>query len=97
MKLINVVAAASVIGLWILSVFLEGVVLSVLWDWFIVPLGVTPISVAHAVGICCIVLTTSQFSSPPDSKNENARFHVLSYLFLRPLFALVCGYIVHVA
>lgn len=34
---------------------LEGLVLSMLWIWFMVPLGVPPIGIAHAVGLVALI------------------------------------------
>lgn len=39
----------------IISIFWGGFVASVLWGWFIVPLGVAPIGVLHASGIAIVV------------------------------------------
>ena len=40
------------ICLWPPVVMLEGLVLTDLWAWFVVPLGFAPISKAHAIGLC---------------------------------------------
>lgn len=37
-----------------LSIF-GGLVLSDLWKWFVVPLGVVPIGIAHAIGLMQVV------------------------------------------
>ncbi len=39
----------------ILSIAWTGYVMSVLWGWFIVPLGVIPITVWHAIGISSLI------------------------------------------
>lgn len=57
LKLITVLAAINVFAL------LEGVVLSTMWGWFVVPLGVASIGVAHAIGLSLTVsFVTSQYS-----------------------------------
>lgn len=55
MKFIGLIATV------ILSVVLTGLVTSVLWGWFVVPLGVAAITVPHAIGIGMLVtfLTTN--------------------------------------
>jgi hypothetical protein len=48
----------SLLFLFLLSIpatILQGYVVSQLWLWFIVPLGVVNISVAHGIGIALIV------------------------------------------
>jgi energy-coupling factor transporter transmembrane protein EcfT len=59
------------VALWIAVVILHGWVLTYLWKWFIVPLGVVKIGVAWAIGVirhilgeiagCCLCPTTSPF------------------------------------
>lgn len=48
-------------------VLYEGYVLSWLWQWFVVPLSVAPITVAWAIGIVCVTSMLRQ-SSGGDSK-----------------------------
>ena len=38
-----------------ISIFLKGFVLSRLWLWFMVPLGVMPITLAHAYGLAVMI------------------------------------------
>jgi hypothetical protein len=45
----------AVIGIFILMAILRGFVLTYLWDWFVVPLGVTDIGAAHALGIALLL------------------------------------------
>lgn len=39
----------------VLSLIVSGLIFSVMWGWFIVPLGVVPLSVAHAIGIQSLI------------------------------------------
>ncbi|HUU97495.1 MAG TPA: hypothetical protein VM487_17300 [Phycisphaerae bacterium] len=49
MKIIG--AIAVVVGCTLLS----ALVVSVLWGWFVVPLGLPPIHMAWAIGLSCVV------------------------------------------
>jgi hypothetical protein len=45
------------------SALLEGLALSTMWGWFVVPLGVADIGVAHALGLSLTLsLVTNQYS-----------------------------------
>jgi hypothetical protein len=47
-----------------IATIVDGWALSTLWGWFIVPLGVPAIGIAHAFGISCTVsLFRSRFST----------------------------------
>lgn len=37
------------------SAIWSGFVLHKLWAWFVVPLGVAPVSTAHAIGLTCVL------------------------------------------
>jgi len=50
-----------------ISILLKGFVLSKLWFWFMVPLGVVPISLAHAYGLAILIaLFTHQSQKPAE-------------------------------
>jgi hypothetical protein len=53
-----VVLAASTIA--------DGAVMARLWSWFVVPLGLPGIGVAHAVGLSVIVASRGTFSTTDD-------------------------------
>ena len=52
----------------ILSMLLYGVSISFLWKWFIVPLGVLPLSILHAYGILLVMRALQ--SNTPSTKDE---------------------------
>ena len=66
-----------------------GYALHILWGWFLVPLGVPPISIAHAVGLGAIA---SIMRSPGRPTPKGERTEALFYLAFAPLFALFVGY-----
>lgn len=42
------------VALMVAATALRGWVLSVMWAWFVVPLGVVPLGVAHAIGLSAV-------------------------------------------
>lgn len=79
------------------AIFWGGYVGSVLWGWFIVPLGVPAIDYLHAVGISCVLQTFLGIRNSSPNKNETAIDVLLESLFYTaavPLFALMIGWLV---
>lgn len=74
----------------------SGYVLSYLWLWFIVPLGVPSIAVGHAVGI--MALKNFVFAKYTKEKTEKGKvsdlYAILAKWFTVPAFALLFGYII---
>jgi hypothetical protein len=66
-----------------------GAVLAALWGWFIVPLGVQPIGIAHAVGLAVFI---GMFHRGKAKSKEGALESLLLAL-LAPALALGVGYI----
>lgn len=54
----------------VLGTVLNGIVLEILWEWFVVPLDMPPISVAHAIGLS---LVTRFATYVDDSKVKDER------------------------
>lgn len=75
-----------------LASILEGLVLSVMWGWFLVPLGAPKIGVALAIGVSLIVgMLTHQHSKSEDGEWVEK----IVGAFLGPLLILCIGWIVH--
>lgn len=74
------------------AIVLKGLVLSILWGWFAVPVFNAPsISVPQAIGIALVShLLTHQYVPSKDSDGWQS----LTFLFLGPLFSLLIGWIV---
>jgi hypothetical protein len=87
------VAIIGVFGTTVLATLVRGFVLSILWGWFIVPLGVNPIGMAWAIGISGITtLLTYQF----DTKREDAKWGKgMVFAFIMPLITLGVCWIAH--
>lgn len=78
--------------LFIIACVLEGFVLSNLWDWFIVPLGVRPISILHAIGICVLLDFITYHYYDYRKSEEIGIISSLTYIIIRPLIALIVGF-----
>jgi hypothetical protein len=94
---VSIVAGAAVligiVGLVLLAMVWRGFVLSILWGWFMVPLGLPNISVALAIGIAGVVgMLTHQIQVSKDEEDGAKKFLAA---FMIPLFALGVGWIVH--
>lgn len=86
-------AISAVAGVLVGSVLINGYVLSILWVWFLVPLGLPAISIAHSIGIAMIAswLTYQDDASKQDEKGSGLRLFLL--LIVRPLLTLGIGYV----
>lgn len=79
-----------------LSVIVNGYVLTVLFKWFLVPLGLAPISIPTAIGIAMIVsyLTYKIDTNKPEKTLNDALADLGAAIVVKPLAALAGGYIV---
>lgn len=72
---------------------LDGWVLTYLWTWFMLPLGMKPLNIPIAIGIAMVAgMLTSRSSS--SSKDEKKGMILLGHV-LGSLLTLLMGYIVH--
>lgn len=83
-----------------ISIFWGGYVASVLWFWFVVPLGAPAISTTHAAGLSCVVSTFmgSRGLYQGEQKNkspEEAISTALGVVILIPLVVLTFGWLIH--
>ncbi len=81
----------AVIGiLLILGVtLLNGLCITYLWDWYIVPLGVIEISIAHAIGIALVFCTLIGYRPTDGKKSPTAA--VVAF----PILSLIIGWVFH--
>lgn len=82
----------------VVSIFagaLRGVVLSYLWGWFLVPLGMPPIGIMMALGVSLLVtfLTYHHLSVKQDLHPLKTR---LSMSIFYPAMVFLVGYIYHI-
>jgi uncharacterized membrane protein len=73
------------------SIIFRGIVLSVLWKWFIVPLGVIEIGIFHAIGFSLLV-TYLVFQMP---SREISWGETIITSFVISLVVLLFGFIFH--
>ena len=76
---------------------LGGYVISVLWGWFVVPLGVASISLYQAAGITLFVnVVLGQRSINEEEVTDKLEWALKSILavIVIPLFALTIGYLI---
>lgn len=78
----------------------RGFVLSYLWAWFLVPLGLPEIGIAHAIGIAMMMALVAKNVEKEDEKREptealtrSTRWFAVA--FAGTLFAWGMGYILH--
>lgn len=104
MKLLLLIIGAlvSIPAIIVGSILLNGYALSILWGWFMVPLHLPALGLAHAVGIATLIGTVTHYTNTNDlaktpehlAKSGGQRlFEALSHLALRPLVALLIGWI----
>ena len=84
--------AASFLVAFLALVLLRGWVLSVLWGWFLVPLGIPAIGISHALGVNLIV--TYLIYQYPNFRSEPNLKESLTYIFI-PFAALGIGWVFH--
>ena len=82
----------------LVSLMLQGYVLSVMWGWFLVePFGVPVLKVVPAIGLALLVsLLTARFREPKkDKQEEMARnFKIMLFGFIYPLIVFGTGWLV---
>lgn len=81
----------------ILIIIIHGVVMMLLWDWFVVKtFNLNPLSVLQAFGIVLIFnFLTNQYI--PKRNNDEKIESIKENIFTTPAFALVIGFLVHLA
>jgi uncharacterized membrane protein len=85
-KVIAVLVSIPATAIW------RGYVLTVMWAWFVMPLGARPLGVAHAIGLAMLVgFLTHPAKSDPARKVMDA----VVTAFLAPAIALALGWVVH--
>jgi hypothetical protein len=97
MRIFLAIIGVAIVG--VISIFWGGYVGSILWGWFVVPLGAPPISPLHAAGLACIV---SLFMGKRGlNENENDGKDVsevvltgLGVAIVLPLVPLIMGWII---
>ena len=84
----GIIALITFIG--VVEALLKGFVLSVLWGWFAVPLGVPAIGIAGAIGIALLVGMLSHQAGKDDREIEE----IIGASLGGPILVLIIGAIV---
>lgn len=82
-----------------LSIFWGGYVGSVLWGWFVVPLGAPPIGTLHSAGLACIVSLFMgkrglDLEENSRKSTEDKLVEGLALVVMLPLVPLVFGWLI---
>lgn len=75
------------------TVMWGGYVVSVLWGWFIVPLGAPPVGIAHALGL--MLMASLPRLGLAKTKDEDEVLVSIIKSWVVSLFALGCGALYH--
>lgn len=83
-----------------LGMIARGWALTVMWGWFVVPLGVMQISFPHALGLTgCVTLFAGHLASIETSKEDagiaDVAYKSFGVMVLAPLFITGFGWIFH--
>lgn len=84
-----------------LSAYLRSSVFATLWGWFVVPLGVPPITLVSAFGLSVLFSLTglSYFRLDIEEFKKKSTEEVIGYLvgflLVSPLFSLFMGWLAH--
>jgi len=79
------------IALFPVSIFLRAWALCTLWLWFLVPMGLSPLSYETAAGISCIVSFLCPISSLRQSEEKPSWGKAYLQMLLQPLIAVMAG------
>jgi len=80
----NRVADVIIFLLLPIAIVVNGLLLKAMWGWFMVPLGLRPVGVAHALGISLLV---GMLTGPHPSEESSVK--MLISMFLKPIFYLI--------
>lgn len=94
----KMVGCLILLALFPVAAFARGYALSWLWAWFVVPLGIMPISLVWALGISLImyVLTDHSTSSEYSGKEMSEIVGIFfSNALIQPVLVLAMGWAYH--
>lgn len=89
------VGCGGLLGIWFIAlpllILLHSWALMLLWKWFLVPLGVAEVSIAHAYGLLLLASLLTHENIDPYIKEEKTPGEIITHLFLRPIFSVFLG------
>ena len=94
MKALSVfgIIIAVIVGLFLFAIY-NAWVLTILWGWFIVPLGVKALSIAHAYGFTLVTGLILSTRGIKENKGKDDWVSSIITWLLLPLVALFFGWI----
>ncbi len=72
------------------AIIITGLLLSVFWGWFLVPIGLPAIGIAQALGVSLVVSIMTNHNVP-FKDHELDVMQAISGLFVRPIMYLILG------
>ena len=99
----NIIAAACTIlgamvlapAIMLIGSLIGGYTVATLWGWFIAPIfGLKELSIVQAIGLSLVVTYMTYQTAPEDTESTSTKLKIAKEL-LRPVFALMIGYVVH--
>ena len=78
----------------VIAIILRAWVFTVLWGWFLVPLGVPEVSIPTAIGISLIFNLFMQHLAKEESKEKDIINEVVIRAIGAPVVTLIIGWIV---
>ncbi len=82
----------------VFAIFSYGLAVSMLWNWFIAPLGFINIGLSHGYGLALFtkLLTFEIKTEPKDKEKPNFFINMFVSVFY-PIVAIGIGYFIHLA
>jgi len=92
----TVLGCLTIIVLFVPAIIWGAWVWTVLWKWFIVPLGVVPVGIAHMVALKMMYALLTVDTSENKNKYSNKKMKETIFMwFVKPLFMLSIGWVLH--
>ena len=82
----------SAIGILLYAMTCDGFVFSVMWKWFVVPLGMPSLTLVNAIG--CILMVRFFFRFKNNSGNKNTLSESVVTILVKPWIFLGLGWLV---
>jgi len=89
------IAAAFTMGFYF--ALIKGYTISVLWNWFIVPIGMPTINIAHAVGISLAIGYLTNDHKKAKIKKEEMKKNMSKKEFYEYIFKKITAPLIHAA
>jgi hypothetical protein len=83
------------VGLITAAILVHGFVLKLMWAWFLVPLGLPALGLAHACGLGLLARYLTWQRIPKSEEDEDANARRLALNFIYPCIILGFGSIIH--